>query len=67
MGDSMKYFEDRLENIEKSLYPTDEQIQEIIECFTKDLKVSKSTKRSIQFGFQEGMFKMLEIWKQSIK
>lgn len=48
-----------------SLYPTDEQILEMVEDFTKDLNVSNTTKKATQFGFQEGMFKMLEIWKQS--
>lgn len=46
-------------------YPTDEQILEMVEDFTKDLNVSNTIKRATQFGFQEGMFKMLEIWKQS--
>lgn len=63
----MERFDINERNFENSLYPTNEQIQEMVEFFTKDLKVSKLTKRSIQFGFQEGMFKMLEIWKQSIK
>jgi hypothetical protein len=48
-----------------SLYPTDEQILEMVEDFTKGIWVSNTTKRATQFGFQEGMFKMLEIWKQS--
>ena len=51
--------------VSRSLYPTDDQILEMVEDFTKDLNVSNTTKRATQFGFQEGMFKMLEIWKQS--
>lgn len=48
-----------------SLYPTDEQILEMVENFTKDLNVSNATKRATQFGYQEGLYKMVEIWKQS--
>ena len=48
-----------------SLYPTDDQILEMVEDFTKDLNVSNTTKRATQFGFQEGLYKMVEIWKQS--
>jgi hypothetical protein len=48
-----------------SLYPTDEQILEMVENFTKDLNVSNTTKRATQFGYQEGLYKMVEIWKQS--
>lgn len=54
-----------ISDVSGSLYPTDEQILEMVEDFTKDMNVSNTTKKSIQFGFQEGMFKMLEIWKQS--
>ena len=46
-----------------SLYPTDEQILEMVEDFTKDLNASNATKRAVQFGFQEGMFNMLETCK----
>jgi len=48
-----------------SLYPTDEQILEMVENFTKDLNVSNTTKKATQFGYQEGLYKMVEIWKQS--
>lgn len=48
-----------------SLYPTDKQILEMVEEYTKDLNVSNVTKKAVQFGFQEGMFAMLEIWKLS--
>ena len=54
-----------ISDVSGSLYPTDEQILERVENFTKDMNVSNTTKKSIQFGFQEGMFQMLEIWKQS--
>ena len=47
------------------LYPTDKQIMEMVENFTKDLNVSNATKRATQFGYQEGLYKMVEIWKQS--
>ena len=47
------------------LYPTDKQILEMVENFTKDLNVSNATKRATQFGYQEGLYKMVEIWKQS--
>jgi hypothetical protein len=48
-----------------SLYPTDEQILEMVENFTKDLNISNTTKRATEFGYQEGLYKMVEIWKQS--
>jgi hypothetical protein len=51
-------------NIVTSLYPTDDQILEMVEVFTKDMNVDNATKRGLQFGYQEGLFKMLEIWKQ---
>lgn len=54
-----------ISDVSGSLYPTDEQILEMVENFTKDMNVSNTTKKAIQFGFQEGMFQMLEIWKQS--
>ena len=47
------------------LYPTDKQILEMVENFTKDLNVSNATKRATRFGYQEGLYKMVEIWKQS--
>ena len=54
-----------ISDVSGSLYPTDEQILEMVEDFTKYFNVSNTVKRATQFGFQEGMFKMLEIWKQS--
>jgi len=49
-------------NIESS-YPNDVDIDKMVEDFTKDLIISNSAKATVQFGFQEGMYKMLEIWK----
>lgn len=46
-------------------YPTDDEIIKMVDDFTKDLNVSNTTKRATQFGYQEGLYKMIEIWKQS--
>lgn len=46
-------------------YPTDDEIIKMVDDFTKDLNVSNATKRATQFGYQEGLYKMIEIWKQS--
>lgn len=48
-----------------SSYPTDNQILQMVENFTKDLDVSRATKRATAFGYQEGLYKMVELWKQS--
>lgn len=47
-------------------YPTDDEIIKMVDDFAKDLNVSNATKRATQFGYQEGLYKMLEIWKKSI-
>ena len=48
-----------------SLYPTDEEILKMVEDFTKDLNVINATKRGVEFGYQEGIYKMIDIWKKS--
>jgi len=69
-----KFFDDYLipNPIEKdtdfksgSLYPTDDEILKMVEDFTKDLNVSNATKRATEFGYQEGIYKMIDIWKRS--
>lgn len=45
-----------------SLYPSEEDIDKLVEGFTKNLNVRGKTKKAIQFGYQEGLYKMLEVW-----
>lgn len=46
------------------VYPNEEEIDKMVEDFTKELNISSKVKKSLQFGYQEGLYKMLEIWKQ---
>ena len=54
-----------LGDVSNSLYPTDKEILKMVEHFTKDLNVSSSVKIATEFGYQEGIYKMIDIWKQS--
>jgi len=55
------------DTVSGSLYPTDDEISKMVENFTIDLNVSNATKRATEFGYQEGIYKLLNIWKQSNK
>jgi len=46
-------------------YPFDDEISKMVDDYTHDLNVSKSSKRIIEFCYQEGLYKMLEIWRRS--
>ena len=46
-------------------YPTDDEIDKLVDSFTDGLDLSKSTARIVRFGYQEGLYKMRQIWKKS--
>ena len=46
-------------------YPSSDSIDSLIDEFTDGLNVEKRIKEAVAFGYQEGLYKMLEIWKES--
>jgi len=48
---------------EKEIFPDDEKITNLVSNFVNNLNVSSITKKNVEFGYQEGLYKMLEIWK----
>ncbi len=50
--------------VSSSLPPTDDEIDAMVEEFVQGLNVDKKVKRNVAFGYQEGLYKMRELWRQ---
>lgn len=56
--------EEKVDHPTTLIYPTDEEIASMAKRYVKPLKVSELIKSATMFGYQEGLHRMLELWKE---